>query len=407
MPHESLAGRYLLAVMILFLMPTIMMLISFIHVSERQTVSLAQRGRLVLRQVLKVLLAISRLFTSTFMATSVSLTMFCVVPFLQALKRTVFEARAARELYGLEESASSPQATPRGLATSSVTRPRLNSMAEKIKQGRRTMRMLDQSVSGVGSEVFFLSCLNPVLHIIQNFTLTLTGLFSYLGAEVRNGFPERGGSHQRAGSTVRVRIVLLVIRGAAIIFGANLTAGHTRGKKFSMSDLHLCLDGSIDCLHEEDTERKALASPPKTEPISTPALVKSKVEKKGKSTRSSSMLGVQAPPAPSTAVTAQVLPIKRASSTTTVVDLRDQHTVFATPATNFQILLPPTSNTGKPPLDSPQPKEHHKDRKYRILGNVAESHQHLGDVGPSPHSVLPTTWSERQALSPQHVVSGS
>ncbi len=64
----------------------------------------------------------------------------------------------------------------------------------------------------------------------------------FLGAKVRNGFPKRGGSYQRAGSTVRVQTVLLIMGGGSNNFGAKCvvesiqkskrqkpTAGHTRG----------------------------------------------------------------------------------------------------------------------------------------------------------------------------------
>lgn len=76
--------------------------------------------------------------------------------YLQVLKRAVFESRAARELYGLEDSMSSPRkAMQDNKPPHSITRTRLNSMAQKIKQCRRTMCTLDQSVSHVSSEVLF------------------------------------------------------------------------------------------------------------------------------------------------------------------------------------------------------------------------------------------------------------
>ena len=100
---------------------------------------------------------------------------------LKELKRSVFASRAARELYGLDDSILSPVPdAPSRNAPSSINRPRwvavcyavscytpndskqpalivfddrLNSMAMKIQEGRRVMRTLDQSISTVGSEV--------------------------------------------------------------------------------------------------------------------------------------------------------------------------------------------------------------------------------------------------------------
>ena len=100
---------------------------------------------------------------------------------LKELKRSVFASRAARELYGLDDSLLSPVPdAPSRNAPSSITRPRwvavchavscytsneskqpalivfddrLNSMAMKIQEGRRVMRTLDQSISTVDSEV--------------------------------------------------------------------------------------------------------------------------------------------------------------------------------------------------------------------------------------------------------------
>ena len=133
---------------------------------------------------------------------------------LQVMKRAMFESRAARELYGLEDSISSPlkvaQHDKAIKAPHSITRPRLNSMAQKIKQGRRTMCSLDQSVAHVNSEVLCLPSVRLAILLPSGLDhrseLLSAHLLLSLGAKIRKSLQKCGSSYRRTRATVRLDV---------------------------------------------------------------------------------------------------------------------------------------------------------------------------------------------------------
>lgn len=142
------------------------------------------------------------------------ISLYMLMYYLQVMKRAMFESRAARELYGLEDSISSPpkaaQHDKAVKAPHSITRPRLNAMAQKIKQGRRTMCSLDQSVAHVNSEVLCLPSVRLAILLSSSLDhrseLFPAHLLLFLGAKIRTGFQKCGSSYRRTRATVRLDV---------------------------------------------------------------------------------------------------------------------------------------------------------------------------------------------------------
>lgn len=148
-----------------------------------------------------------------------------------------------------------------------------------------------------------------------------------------------------------------------------------------------------------------MASPTKTEPLSAttrPRSTKDKTDKVKTLSPSSKSLGTSA------TLTAQVLQTKVAACKNVVLGRQhgQQDAIVETSACHN--LRAPSYPCKPQPLDSPQPKEHHKERKYRVLGNLTESSEcrSLG-AKSSPQGTEAAAWRERQTISPGRVVSES